>query len=171
MCQLVAEMHKHESWVGETHIQKCSMFLKSMLDVPLSYEFLLYKYGPYSFDLRSELAIMRARYLLDSKPHPRYAPSFILGPRGEELAKSHSEFRDEIEFVSEEIAKKDIRELERVSTVYFVQRSHPELSDAEIAKKVCELKPHITSSEALSAVDEVNRIVQLATDRGLVKSG
>ncbi|MCL6557372.1 MAG: hypothetical protein K6U74_00970, partial [Firmicutes bacterium] len=55
LLSLVKAMESQGSWCGETHIQKCSYFLQAMLGVPLGFEFILYKHGPFSFDLRDEL--------------------------------------------------------------------------------------------------------------------
>ena len=170
LCHLIHAMHTHGSWVGETHIQKCSMFLQRMLGVPIDYEFILYKHGPYSFNLRSELAEMRVRFLLDLEPHPNYAPSYILGFRGELSIGLPNNYVEEINFVSDEISTKNIRELERVSTVYFIQQTNPGMSEAEVANLVCELKPHIQPTDAFTAVNEVSRIEKRASDLGIVTS-
>ena len=168
LCHLVDAMHQHGSWVGETHIQKCSMFLQKMLGVPIDYHFILYKHGPYSFDLRSELAEMRVRFLIDVEPHPRYAPSYVLGTRGEGSVNLPNKYSKEINFVSEEVSPKDIRELERVSTVYFIQQENRGLTPSQVARRVCELKPHIQPHQAASAVQEVQHIIQAAAEQGLL---
>ncbi len=170
VCHLVQSMHTYGSWVGETHIQKCSMFLQKLLGVPIDYRFVLYKHGPYSFDLRADLAEMRVRYLLDVKPHPRYAPSYVLGVRGERSVELKNEFEKEIRFVSEEVSTKNVAELERIATVYFIHEAHPELAENEVANLVCELKPHIQPSDANLAFEEVRRIVMTADEQGLAHS-
>ena len=170
ICHLVKAMHKHGSWVGETHIQKCSMFLQKLLNVPIEHQFVLYKHGPYSFDLRGELAEMRVRYLLDVKPHPQYAPSYVLGYHGERFVGLPTDFAKEVEFVSSEVSRKTVVELERVSTVFFIKEANPGMEKTDVASLVCRLKPHINPSQALSAVDEVERIVNAAVEQGLIAS-
>jgi uncharacterized protein YwgA len=54
------ELRRAGSWAGETHMQKAIFFLQELIKVPLGFEFLLYKHGPFSFDLRDELTFMRA---------------------------------------------------------------------------------------------------------------
>ena len=49
------------SWAGETHMQKATYFLQHLMGVPLAFDFILYKHGPFSFDLRDELTAMRKR--------------------------------------------------------------------------------------------------------------
>lgn len=77
---LIREMRESGSWCGETHIQKITYFLQTMLEVPLEFRFILYKHGPFSFGLRDELTGMLADEILklESRPYP-YGPSFSVG--------------------------------------------------------------------------------------------
>ena len=154
---LVKKMRDKDSWAGETHIQKCVLFLQKMTKIPLGYEFVLYKHGPYSFDLRSELAEMRARLYLDVEPRSGYGPSFTLGHWGKKAAETPLRYGDAVEFVCNEISTKDVRWLERISTAFFIQSEpdNSELNSVEVAKRVIELKPHISFGEARVAVSEV----------------
>ena len=72
---LVNRLSQRGSWCGETHIQKTTYFLQGLLNVPTGFEFILYKHGPFSFDLRDELARLRAYGYLDLSPEPPYGPS------------------------------------------------------------------------------------------------
>ena len=154
---LVKTMRDKDSWAGETHIQKCIFFLQEMLNVPLGYQFVLYKHGPYSFDLRNELAAMRALLYLEVEPRSGYGPSFTLGHWGRKAADKSFNHSDEVEFVCDEISTKDVRSLERISTAFFIQSEpdNSELNSVEVAKRVIELKPHISFGEARVAVSEV----------------
>ena len=55
MLSLIRSLRENGSWCGETHIQKAAYFLKTVTAVPLKFEFILYKHGPFSFDLRDHL--------------------------------------------------------------------------------------------------------------------
>src|SRR5690349_16049719 len=77
LAALVDALHGHGGWAGETHVQKNAYFLEELLDVPFGYEFILYKHGPFSFDLRDELGGMRADTMLGLEPRPPYGPSLI----------------------------------------------------------------------------------------------
>ena len=75
---LADELRKRGSWCGETHLQKATYFLQSLLGVPLGYEFILYKHGPYSFDLHDELTALCTDQLLELRPQPYpYGPSLL----------------------------------------------------------------------------------------------
>ena len=57
--KLLDALKKNGSWCGETHIQKAVFFLKAIKKVPVDFNFILYKHGPFSFDLRDHLPLMR----------------------------------------------------------------------------------------------------------------
>ena len=156
IAKLVRSMRIKGSWAGETHIQKCVFFIQEMLGVPMGYEFVLYKHGAYSFDLRRELASMRVDLQLDVEPRYPYGPSFTLGQRGDQYSDRISEYDHAMQFVSQELSAKEARELERLSTAFFVQSREPGSNDNEVASRVTELKPHISSTAARDAVEEVN---------------
>ena len=158
LCHLVAEMRDADSWAGETQIQKSVLFLQELLGVPLGYEFVLYKHGPFSFDLRSELALMRARLQLDVEPNLHYGPSFLPGVRGLLAIKVPTRHEDAITFVAEEVSVKDTRSLERISTAFFLQEKLPSLNSNQIAAEINRLKPHISIEQAHSAVQEVDML-------------
>ena len=156
--KLVKAMRKEGSWAGETHIQKCVFFIQEMLRVPMDYEFVLYKHGAYSFELRSDLASMRADLQLDVEPRYPYGPSFILGQRGDQHSGQASEYDTTVQFVSQELAAMEARDLERLSTAFFVQSREFGSDDNEVARRVTELKPHISATAARDAVEEVNNL-------------
>ena len=164
VCSLVKEMGQTDSWAAETHIQKCVYFLQEMLRVPVGYDYILYKHGPYSFDLRRELAVMRARYQLDLKPRYPYGPSFILGSRGESNLNLVAQYDDAVKFVATEISAKTAGALERLSTALYVQVENPALVDGEAALRINELKPHVSVTDAGKAIDEIGKLRKVAAE-------
>src|SRR5437773_6101487 len=76
---LTHRLRSRGSWCGETHIQKATYFLQELLQVHTGFEFILYKHGPFSFDLRDTITEMRADGVLEihQQPYP-YGPSLIV---------------------------------------------------------------------------------------------
>ncbi len=74
---LAEELLEIGSWCGETHLQKATFFLQHMLKVPTEWDFVLYRYGPFSFELRDELTAMRADQLLELIPMQPYGPRLL----------------------------------------------------------------------------------------------
>ena len=165
VCLLVKEMGQTDSWAAETHIQKCVYFLQEMLKVPVGYDYILYKHGPYSFDLRSELAVMRARFQLDLKPRYPYGPSFILGSRGKLNLGLVAEHEEAVKFVATELSVKTAGALERLSTALYVRRENPNLNDEESAQRINELKPHVKIYQATDAIDELHKLRACAAEK------
>ena len=165
ICHLVDAMGEAGSWVGETQIQKSAMFLQELLNVPLGYQFVLYKHGPFSFDLRSELAEMRAGLRLGVEPHLGYGPSFTLAKWGRVAMERPTEYLDEIKFVAERISTEASRPVERISTAFYMTEKYPEQSNNEIAKEINRLKPHISEAQALLAIEEAGRLREEAAER------
>ena len=135
-----------------------------MLNVPLGYDFELYLHGPYSFDLKDELEDMLYMDELGLKPRPGYGPSFFVTGPGKNRMDKSSEFVGAIEFVAKEVAQKDVRQLEQISTAYFLMIQDNGLSEEQIPAEVNRLKPHISEDVARSALGEVLALKMRATE-------
>lgn len=160
--ELVDKLQKEGSWCGETHIQKATYLLENLFDVPLDYEFILYKHGPYSFELRNALTAMRADNLLELQPRQPYGPSYITTEASRELRKRYpktlKEFGPVLEFVAVHLGSQGVFDLEQLSTALYVKREMPGASNKVLAERIRFLKPHITAEAATSAVDSLERI-------------
>jgi uncharacterized protein YwgA len=159
---LLEELKARGNWCGETHTQKTTYFLQEMLAVPLGFEFVLYKHGPYSFDLSDEITALRADLLLSVKPNPPYGPSLFPAPGSEALIGRFSRTRDtylgRIRFVANSLASKNVSELEKLGTALYVTKT-TQTNDVDArAEKIHELKPHVRLEEAREAVQTVDQI-------------
>lgn len=159
LAALVDGMNKHGSWCGETHIQKCTYFLQDLLSVPTGFEFILYKHGPFSFELRDELGDMSAHFLLkaEARQYP-YGPSWRTEASAEVLKRQFSKtlgkYAVHIHFAASELSVKSVAELERLATALFVTKKH-EGAVEEMADFIHKLKPHVSVTQALQALEEV----------------
>jgi len=163
LLSLTEQLRKEGSWTGETHVQKAAYVLARVLGVPLDYEFILYKHGPFSFDLRRELSAMRAEGFLawEVRALP-YGPSLKEGELAPALKRQFSavaeRYRRQIEFVAKRLGGKDVKALERFATAIFVtvDMGTPR---QECAAKIHELKPHVSIPEAERAVAEAEEFL------------
>lgn len=161
--ELVRRLRDGGSWCGATHLQKTAYFLKHLTQVPVDFDFILYKHGPFSFDLRGELSYLLAQGLLERKLNePPYGPSLRPGPRAHLLAARHGaaadRYKREIEFVSEHLADKGVVELEKLGTALWVTLNTSATTAEERAREMVHRKPHIVYAEALEAAREVDRM-------------
>jgi len=152
------------SWCGETHLQKATYFLEELTSVPLKLGFVLYKHGPFSFELRDEITAMRADGLLKLllRPYP-YGPSLHVADSGHRLQqrwpKCIEKYAANIAFVADRLGDLGVAELERLATALYVTRKHPRQSIKKRTSSLCALKPHISSEDAQAAVGEVDKMI------------
>lgn len=172
---LVNEMEENGSWCGETHIQKTAYFLQALLEVPLAYEFIIYKHGPYSFELHGDLAEMRANRFIKTVPRDPYGPSFRQGDIGNAVTrrfpKTLKRLDQKIKFAAEELSDKGVAKLERFATALYVTLNEPngwELTTSERSRLVYTLKPHVSPEAALIAVQGVDDLRAKAQQQNLI---
>lgn len=173
LIKLVEALRKEGSWSGETHIQKAAYILQALAAPELEWDFTLYKYGPFSFELRDEITMMRADYLLEHEIRsrrygpgyrPGYAAQAILTRVGEQI----KEYQKPIQFVTKFVRDRDVSELERLSTALYVTRKYPEFDADKRASEISNLKPHISLNSARMALDEIDKLRERAQNCGLV---
>ena len=162
LTRLIEGLSGKGDWCGETHVQKTAFFVQELLGVPLEFQFILYKHGPFSFGLRDELTALRAHGLLELEPRP-YGAQLVPTKQYEYIQgfypKTMAKYERSIAFVVEKLGGKRVVELERLGTAFFVSNRLQEGKSVFVrANKVTELKPHITTEKARDAVREVDRI-------------
>jgi hypothetical protein len=174
LISLLKKMKECESWCGGTHIQKSVYFLQQMLGVPTGFDYILYKHGPFSFELRDELTAMRGKLILklDSKPYP-YGPSYAPGAIAEaverRLPKTIEEYFLQVNFVANNLSIMDVADLERFATALYIQSE--EMGEARIedcAARIHELKPHISVESAIEALKTIEMLKEKAETENLI---
>ena len=165
LTRLIERLRRKGSWCGETHVQKATLFLQDLMHVPLGLDFILYKHGPFSFDLRDELTSLRADELIKLEPQLGYGPRIATTDRSRYIqglySKTLEKYDDSISFVTEKLGNKGVADLERLATALYVrQELTDDLSIDERAAKLTALKPHIARDEAVAAIVEVDQIIE-----------
>lgn len=172
VARLIEIMRDKDGWAGETHIQKTLFFLQGMTELPTSYEFVLYKHGPYSFDLHDDLGAMRANLVIDISPRSHYGPSFELGELGGHILDRSKQrvakYEEHLRFMVDQVGTKDTRTLERYSTALFVKSLRSQADDSQLRDEIVGMKPHISPDDALEAVKAVDQIEAAAHEAGLI---
>ncbi len=160
---LIGKMDANDSWCGETHIQKSTFFLEKALRVPLDFDFILYKHGPYSFDLSDEIMSSIADGYIDIRTRYPMGSSIIPSEMGYKLQKRHSEHVDryvnELDFVSKEIATLNVVNLECLSTALYVTLNSDTIEVIKRATTINQLKPHISIDKAIFFVNKVDEVM------------
>lgn len=160
--KLIEEMNEKGSWSGETHVQKAVYFLQRGCKVPIDYDFILYKYGPFSFELKEDLIEMKIKDFISEILKPPYGPSLTPGGKFEiyrELfLRNVQKYKEQLTFVAENISNYPVDSLEKVSTALYVLKEEKLDDDKKVAARINSLKPHISIREAEDAVKKVRSL-------------
>jgi len=173
--ELLDRIRANNVWAGPVHLQKSMFFLQEMRGVPLDFEFVLYRYGPYSFELQDEIEYIRGSGILKWFFHdsPGYATGLETTEASrnirDKLPKLMEKYEDDLAFVSENIGPMRSMQLERVSTSFYYLVKGLE-GDEEIAREVCKVKPHIDYPDAVEAVQQVRQFAKQSGWRPHAKS-
>ena len=165
---LATRLGNEGSWVGETHLQKAAYLLSQLRDVDFDFDFILYKHGPFSFELRDELALMKSEGLLEGfAPSPRYGPQLLVTDRGKDLEKSFEKtmerYGESLDWIADTLGARGVMDLERLATAMWMTREDPEGSVRSRAEALTDVKPHISLKDATESVEEIDRLLR---DRG-----
>lgn len=165
---LAERLRSHDSWVGETHVQKGAFLLQEMLEVPTDIDFILFKHGPFSFQLRDELAEMRADQILRLVPQrPPYGPRFEIDEGANQLKAKFpntlNKYADQSEWVAETLGGLGIVDLEKLATAFWVTQESG-FSDDVVgrAHRLNELKPHFDLETSENAMNEIDSLREAA---------
>jgi hypothetical protein len=165
---LIEKLQQKGSWCGETHIQKTAYFLQELLAVPFGFDFILYKHGPYSFDLTSELTQMRADGIVSLLPQPPYGASYLPGGTSAVVKslypKTIKKYTRQMDFVAQRLGAGNVAFLERLATALFVTLGGRGAEGVKVrAQRISQLKPHISIEQAMDAVQKVDGIRREST--------
>jgi len=160
---------KQASPCGETHLQKAVFLMQELTDQPLGFKFVIYKHGPYSFDLNDELGWMFSYNLLDATP-VEIAPDqyqgfkLFLTDAGKNLLHDSKEtlshFQSQIDFAANLIGHKNVLALEKLTTALFLKTKRKKNTSEETAQYLNRLKPHISVADALKALQEADHLIR-----------
>ena len=165
--KLVEQLRDQESWCGETHVQKTVYFLQHLMGIPLGFDFILYKHGPFSFELRDELTALRADNLLTLEHDARYSPRIAATRQSkyiqDRFPRTLARYDGRISFIARILGPKGVVQLERLGTALYV-KLESDKPTAQRVRRITNLKPHIAEDAAISAVREVDEILTDSRD-------
>ena len=162
VCALADKLFGGGSWCGETHMQKAVYIAKRWLGISEfeDYEFILYMYGPFSFDLKRELRVMR----MEGWIQPCFPPGMPYGPtlRPTEQAEWTSDAHAlEFDFIAKEFGGRNVAELERLTTALLAtEKLGRDTSENERACQLRTWKLHFAEMEALQAVRDADGMLK-----------
>ena len=167
LTRLMERLREHGSWCGETHVQKAAFLAQELMQIPLELEFVLYRHGPYSFDLRDELTGLRGDGLVRLQPRGTSGPSFVATEHSAYIQglypRTLQRYEDSLTFVAATLGNKGVASLERLATAFYArQRKETGETVKQKVAWVRERKRHIPEDLAATAFEEVEHMVQEA---------
>jgi uncharacterized protein YwgA len=160
--EMIAQSNHVGGWCGDSYIQKVSYIAKAVLNMPLSVPFVLYKRGPYSFELKSLLLEMRASRLVMLVPDGHYGPSFVIIDNilTQRLRTNVSQYSASVARLVKDLSRKSIADLEAFSTAIMFwgsQQNNPDKYVDELNR----LLPSLSRSDAAATVEEAHEFLKL----------
>lgn len=144
---------------GETLLQKATLFLKDVFDIPFETSYRLYHYGPFSFDLREKLQSMEADDIVKIEAH-EYGATFGVSSRYGMLQRQFpvtlKRYDQAIDFVVRELAPLGVKKLEPLATALLIAGQDPKATIEDRVTRLREVKPHVDAAEARWAVEQVD---------------
>jgi len=151
------------SWCGETHIQKSAYLLQKLTNLDLGFDFILYKHGPFSFDLSDELLAMQIDNFIEHIPTPPYGSCYTLAKQSEKLKNHYYDFieenKDKIKFITQKVGQKGVAELETLATALYVTKQKIIEADKR-SERITELKPHVSTADAENAISDIDMFIE-----------
>jgi uncharacterized protein YwgA len=157
---VIRNLKENGSLCCKTHIIKTLYLLKATKRIDMPFDFILYKHGPYSFDVEDSLALMKSYGAIeeDDTKSGIYGESLKLGDNADFPKKFVQLKNSELDAISE-ICKitgnKGVKELERLATSAWIVDDEKISNPEKIASRVHELKPHINKKQAKDAFLEI----------------
>jgi uncharacterized protein YwgA len=143
-------------------------FLKHLLSVPVGYDFVIYHYGPFSFDLDGDLVLLCFRRWLTTDREPGYGPHYRPGPEAPQATdKGIAAVVPSIDQVVDLFGARRARQLELMATTYYVFKGLDgrQRDEGEALATVGRLKPHFSEDEIREAWRELALIERRLSTR------
>lgn len=150
---MIKSLRENYSWSGETHLQKALFFLNNHYPDVLDSEFVLYKHGPYSFEMHDLISSLCIYGLVEREPQPPYGPKLGLTGKGEafldkNLGQVDKEYHLGVQRIALSFGQKKVSELEKVATALWFKKQYQGEKEADLAEQINDIKPHISVEEA-----------------------
>lgn len=148
--------------LGKTKIQKLVYFLLAVKNIPVSYAYRFYTYGPYCDELAGDVDYLAAIGCLNVSPGPAGMGYTIeAGEQADRLEKKALSFiqqnQEAISEIVEKFGQKNARELELLATLVYLTRHEKDCQASfdNLQRRVLELKPRFRAEEVDLAYNEL----------------
>jgi uncharacterized protein YwgA len=126
------------------------------------FDFELYDYGPYSFELDERIIDLELfGHLTRSYPKPGYGPRYEPTLQGLEIARSLQPSESQVvERVAERLGDRKSQDLELIATCLWVERMERVKSPAAVVARVRQAKPKYDESTIRRSLDDAHALAK-----------
>jgi uncharacterized protein YwgA len=158
-----AALNRHASWTGRVHIHKHLFIAQVLALAEPPFEFSLYDYGPYSFELDQAIIDLELLGQLDrSYPQPGYGPRYEPTPQGLAVARTLGKKESEVvESVAAALGSRKSQDLELIATCLWVQHREHITDDAAVVQRVHQAKPKYNNPEIEAGLSDARKVCAL----------
>lgn len=153
---------KEDIRLGKTKLQKLIYFLKTLKKVPVDYNYRFYTYGPYCDELAGDVDYLTAVKAVDTAIDSSGFGYAIREGQNSGFLKNKAKdflerYRKDIEDVVEKFSAKNAREMELLSTIYYLTYNEEDCrtNRKHLLQRTHELKPQFRTPEIESGIDEL----------------
>lgn len=161
--QAIEELRGVGSWTGRIHVHKLLYLGSRLLDIKTPFEFELYRFGPYSFDLDDTIRDLSVADLISREyRHPGYGPTYGAKKGWEKLVPDPLDDAAirQLHRLAKEIGSKQGGNLELIATCCWGEQDNNISDDDEIIRRVRELKPKYNEETIRKGLQEYRQLRQ-----------
>lgn len=162
LLEAIEQFHVNGEMPKSTHLQKAMFLLQANGVEQVPFSFILYKHGPFSVDVESELGEMKSYCAICSDPRPGFSQVLGAGtnaPALKQKVELGNEERATVAEVCRFLARKPLSEIELLATAAWIKANEQLGSLDEIANRLQVLKPYVTRPEAMRTSGEIENII------------
>ncbi|MGO9862979.1 MAG: hypothetical protein ACLPLR_05160 [Terriglobales bacterium] len=158
---IVELVQEAQARLGKTQVQKLVYFAQQC-GVPLGYEYEIYHYGPYSFELSHDLGSLDSLGILNVDNDPSGFGFDISAGKFAERFKVEPKYQKKIEMVADQFGLNTPAQLEVKATIHFVHSVIKKKVAAgkiksEVIQKVQALKPRFSDTFIKTCYSDLER--------------
>ena len=138
------------------------------MNAPFEWIFVIYKFGPYSFDLAHLIGEIHSCRLVELMLQWWFQPKIKVMRYGKDFYEDINElcykYRKQIEFVKEELGSQNLSEIELLATGLYII-SYEKVHDKTVENRsriLNHLKSHIKLNDASTFIGEVDSLIERA---------
>lgn len=162
LLEAIEQFHANGEMPKSTHLQKAMFLLLANGVEQVPFSFILYKHGPFSVDIESEITEMKSYCAISADSRPGFSQVLVPGMNAQALRQKGqlgNEERAAVAEVCRFLARKPLVEIELLATAAWIKANEQLGSPDEIANRLQVLKPYVTRPEAMRTLGEIENII------------